>query len=95
MKPTEKTICPVFSISQFDVGQLEVSSMAYSSYNQVCFSHEIMVRQADGGKGWGKVIFEGTLAELIKVVEKGTETDVMRIQWAGDFCRSESWTEPQ
>jgi hypothetical protein len=78
MKPEEGTIYPEMRIAQTDVGNLEVETMAFSSEyptHHIRFAYEITIQ--DGSKnprGWGDVIFRGTLKELITLVNKANET---------------------
>ena len=73
MSPGEEPVFPQASISQMGVGKLEIKTMAYSSYEnkEICFSHEITLQDDSKGLGgWGEVIFEGTLKELICLVKE-------------------------
>ena len=54
-------------VHQFNVGRVNLHSMAFESGGRVCFSAEITVQSIQHGKteGWGTTIFEGSLEELI------------------------------
>lgn len=89
-------IFPSARISQQGVGEIEIDCMAFASYlGKIEFTHIIRVRGAETTTSGREIIFSGTLSEFIEVVNKGIETEEMRIQWAGDFCRCEGWTEPR
>ena len=74
MKLTDEAIYPEMRIAQHNVGELEISTMAFiGSFpeNHVRFAHKITVRAASQKEeGWGKKIFEGSLAELIALVKE-------------------------
>jgi len=77
MKSTDGTIYPRMRIAQVDIGELEISAMAFtgrcpeSPGNHVRFAHNIEIRDACRSNiGWGSKIFEGSLAELIVLVRE-------------------------
>lgn len=76
MELTEGAIYPEMSIAQHNVGKLEIESMAFSSScaDHIRFCYEITLRDSSQDKvGWGKVIFQGTLKELIDLVKTKVE----------------------
>ena len=74
MKLTDGTIYPQMRIAQMGVGELEVNAMAFIGgfpNTHVRFAHSIEIRDASQDNvGWGKKIFEGSLAELISLVKE-------------------------
>jgi len=95
MTPSDETIYPESSIAQNKVGKLEVETMAHSTDDKIVeFTHLIRLFAEDGGKTWGKLIFAGSLKDLIRVVLNGTETEEERMEWAAEYCRHQGWTEP-
>jgi len=68
------TIYPTMKIAQLNVGRLEISAMAFTveyPEGHVRFAHDIKIQDASQGSvGWGKTIFEGSLAELITLIRK-------------------------
>lgn len=78
MEATDGTIYPEARIAQLDVGALTFETMAYTLGNSppvLQFCHQIIMRKCMTGyeQGWGKIIFQGTLKELLDIVEKATE----------------------
>ena len=74
MKLTDGTIYPQMRIAQTGVGELEVDTMVFiGSFPEAHtrFAHSIEIRDASQNNvGWGKKIFEGSLAELIALVRE-------------------------
>ncbi len=82
MKRGEGTVYTESRMSQIGIGQLVIETMAYvSELDGTVANKEIRVsslKVANAGNGWGKDIFEGTLEQLIDL-----------IQWANDKKQSE------
>ena len=79
MKKGDSTIYPQMSIAQLNVGKLEIGTMAYSvddTDQPVRFCHWIDIRDAgqltENADGWGKLIFSGSLEELIALVREAS-----------------------
>lgn len=72
MELNEGTIYPTMRIAQSSIGELEIAAMVFSSAlppNHIRFCHKISIRNASKNPaGWGDVIFEGTLKDLIDLV---------------------------
>jgi len=59
------------SISQIGVGRLDIKTVTFESGGQTRFSREITIRKDEGKAGWGKIIFLGSLQELLDLTEQG------------------------
>ena len=83
MKQGDSTIYPTMRIAQWNIGELEISAMAFSSSlssQPISFYHAIEIRDASQfTEGWGKSIFKGTLAELITLVR---EANLLKVKEA-------------
>lgn len=100
MEPTEGTIHTDQRITQVDIGALEVTTMAYSTFStsilshfstlsqSIAFCHEITVRAwYPGASGWGTIIFEGSLEDLIKLIKKAETQEEVNSNGAGNKHR--------
>jgi len=92
MEPTEGTIHTNQRITQVDIGALEVTTMAYSTFStlsqSIAFCHEITVRAwYPGASGWGTIIFEGSLEDLIKLIKKAETQEEVNSNGAGNKHR--------
>ena len=67
----ENGIFPRSSIAQLGVGLLEISGQVFASCNQTQFAHEITIQDDSAHVGgWGKLIFRGTLHDLINLIKE-------------------------
>jgi len=77
IKPTDGYVYPSMRIAQLDVGSLDIETMAFSTTHptpQVQFAYKIAIQDAAKDPvGWGSVIFEGSLKELIDLINKAKE----------------------
>jgi len=89
MEPAEGTIHTDQRITQVDIGALEVTTMTYSTSSQsIAFCHGITVRAwYPGASGWGTVIFEGSLEDLINLIKKAKTQEEVNSNGTGNKHR--------
>lgn len=78
MKADDDSMHADMAWKEMGVGAIEINAMAYNSglvpdEDKVLFCRQIVIHDDSDyhpGRGWGKIIFEGTLKDLIDKLNK-------------------------